>query len=150
GDVDAIWRGGDSKAFVDAVKEAGTTHNLPEDWLNDGVSMFTAGHEKFLMARAYPSAEEQHLRVFAASPEYILAMKILSMRDPWNSFQDDRPDIEELLVEMKLQDCSKILELVHSFYPEELPSRNITILKKDILPNVERRLSPIPEISLNE
>ena len=45
------------------------------DWLNDGVKGFLSEHGEFR-----PFLELDHLRVMVAQPEYLLAMKCLSLR----------------------------------------------------------------------
>jgi hypothetical protein len=68
-------------------------HDLPEDWLNDGVKGFLPGDDP----RARQVHESDSLRVDVASPEYLLAMKLFAARE------QDVDDIVQLCAGSGLQ-----------------------------------------------
>ncbi len=49
---------------------------LPDDWLNDGAKAFMRGNDPERVV----VFEASHLQVAAASPRYLLAMKLLTAR----------------------------------------------------------------------
>lgn len=74
-DIDAVFQPKDEVYAAAAAVAA--RHDLPEDWLNDGVKGFLPGDDP----RARQVYESNSLRVDVASPEYLLAMKLLAARE---------------------------------------------------------------------
>jgi hypothetical protein len=90
-DIDArIISGSHHGVITRAAEEAGKRLGLPRSWLNETVTMYTrrgenAGDQVFV--GVYPSPERVGLRVVAAKPSYILAMKLSALERP---IADDR------------------------------------------------------------
>src|SRR5208283_5058730 len=78
-DVDARIVSDDSHGLViQAVREAAKRLGLSASWLNESVAMYARpgeGHIDRVLIGLYPSPERFGLRVMAAKPAYILAMK---------------------------------------------------------------------------
>jgi hypothetical protein len=63
--------------FIRLPQRSRHVHDLPDDWLNDGVKGFLPGDDP----QARPVFESEALRVDVASPRYLLAMKLLAARE---------------------------------------------------------------------
>jgi hypothetical protein len=66
------------------------------------------------------------LRVFAASPEHLLAMKALATRPR------DAEDIRQLAEVLGLHAAPQVLALVRDIFPEEEPPARLRLLLEDI------------------
>jgi hypothetical protein len=79
-DVDArIISDGNHGLIVEAVKYAAKQLGLPPSWLNESVAMYARRGEvdaDRIFVGTYPSPDRYGLRVTAAKPSYILAMKL--------------------------------------------------------------------------
>lgn len=75
-DVDAIWRPS-SEVREAAARVANRHPDLEPDWLNDSVKGFLPGDDPHEPVVVY---EGEHLTASAASPEYMLATKLLASR----------------------------------------------------------------------
>ena len=84
-DVDAVFV--PSSEVRTAASRVAEKLNLEPDWLNDGAKAFLPGEDKDRIG-VY---EGQHLSVAAASPQYLLAMKLMASR-----VERDQDDIREL------------------------------------------------------
>lgn len=67
------------------------------------------------------------LRVFAASPEHLLAMKALAARPR------DAQDIKQLAEMLHLHTVSDVLTLVRDVFPDEEPPARLRLLLADII-----------------
>lgn len=105
-DVDAIF---EPKSVVyDAARVVAERLSLPDDWLNDAVKGFAPGNDPDRrLVFSKPSLE-----VAAASPEYLLAMKLLAAR-----VEQDTDDIRTLYGLCGLRTATQGLELLERFYP---------------------------------
>jgi hypothetical protein len=68
--------------IIDAVHEAAKQLHLPRSWLNESVTIYARrgeGDADRILVGLYPSPERFGLRVTAAKPEYILAMKLKAL-----------------------------------------------------------------------
>ncbi len=104
-DVDAVFQPKE-EVYAAAVAVA-ARHDLPDDWLNDGVKGFLPGNDP----RARPVYESEALRVDVASPQYLLAMKLLAARES---------DVDDIVVLYRLcgfTSAAEGLDLVESVYP---------------------------------
>ena len=73
-DIDAIFE--PKVVIYDAARRVAEQLSLPDDWLNDAVKSFAPGNDpNRQIVLSTPSLE-----VAAASPEYLLAMKLLASR----------------------------------------------------------------------
>jgi hypothetical protein len=66
------------------------------------------------------------LRVFAASPEHLLAMKALAARPR------DAEDTRQLAEVLDLHATTEVLDLVRDIFPEEEPPPRLRLLLEDI------------------
>jgi hypothetical protein len=94
-DVDArILSGATHGLVTQAAEEAARQLDLPRSWLSESVTMYTRRLEQEgdrIFIGTYPSPERVGLRVVAAKPTYILAMKLSALE---RSTADDR-DFED-------------------------------------------------------
>lgn len=129
-DVDMTPISGHRDAIMDAAAVIAAQHDMPEDWLNDHVEIFTSSRPCFDLLGDFPRGlpdGQCGLRVFTAAPEYIFAMKVLSMRSPFES--SDMKDIWDLMDVIGLDSLQAARELTLQFYPDaELPRRTDVIL----------------------
>lgn len=136
-DVDYMIVRGAEKEITEIANEAAQSLGLPLDMLRSDVSIFASDHPELLPQGDYPPHGDGGLRVFVASPEYLLSMKILSMRSSLET--QDCWDVWNLLDHLEVDQAdsslimNKIEEIVRDFYPDqEIPLRNKCILE-DIL-----------------
>ncbi|MEI6169121.1 MAG: DUF6036 family nucleotidyltransferase [bacterium] len=107
-DVDAVFA---PKALVyQAAAKVTEECGAAEGWLNDAVKGFlsSAGETK-------PLLDLPNLKVFVAAPEYLLAMKCMSMRI--GKDETDIHDIRFLMKHLKLRNAAAILNVVEKYYP---------------------------------
>ncbi len=107
-DVDAIF---EPKTSVDeAAREVAMTRGWPDDWLNDATKGFAPGpdpHQRVVLAT-------KNLEVAVASPEYLLAMKLLASR-----FDKDVEDIRLLYSQLGFTTPEEGMDLLERFYPRQ-------------------------------
>src|SRR5262245_22131824 len=96
-DVDAV--AAEDQGFIDDAAQTIAVHRCwPRDWLNDGVRAYLSprvdGFDQHALFRTYPREETPGLRVFVPTAEYMLAMKLMTLRlDPGGS----KSDLEDIL-----------------------------------------------------
>jgi predicted nucleotidyltransferase len=107
-----------------AVLEVSRRRGLPGSWLNEQASVYMpVGSDR----RATVVFDHPALRVMAASPERLLAMKARAARST------DAGDIGALMALTGFTTVAQIIELVADLFPDEpLAERNIKVLE-DIL-----------------
>ena len=90
-DVDArVISDSNHGLVIEAVREAAKQLDLPHSWLSESVSIYIRRDEGIadrVFVGVYPSPERFGLRVTAAKPDYILAMKLSALE---RSTIDDR------------------------------------------------------------
>ena len=106
GDVDAVFV--PSSEVRTAASRVAERLNLEPDWLNDGAKAFLPGEDENQIG-VY---EGPHLSVAAASPQYLLAMKLMASR-----VERDQDDIRELYKLCELTTAEQGLDLLVSYYP---------------------------------
>lgn len=104
-DIDAVFQ--PKEEVYAAAATVAARHDLPDDWLNDGVKGFLPGDDP----QARPVYESEALRVDVASPQYLLAMKLLAARE------QDVDDITLLYRLCGFASVAEGLDLVESVYP---------------------------------
>ncbi len=116
-DVDAVVHG-NPDFLRKAAREVAMEEGWGEDWLNDGVKGFTSGKEQMRLMDEFPAAGNAGgLRIHLPSPEYLFAMKCMSMRPEGIDGSHDISDIEALAGEAGIRDAKTALALVEAFYP---------------------------------
>lgn len=126
-DIDFVSVSGDSSAVSEVADLVGSRHGMQEGWFNDAVQMFVSRDPDLLLFGDFPINQPTGLRVFVASPRYILAMKMLSLRSSLET--SDVLDVWNLLDDCGISNLDEARRYVARFFPgEELPSRNLEIL----------------------
>jgi hypothetical protein len=96
-DVDArIVSAASHGLVVEATHQAAKQLRLPSSWLNESVAMYARRGEESadrVFIGTYPSAEQVGLRVMAAKPAYILAMKLGALE---RATADDRDFLDAI------------------------------------------------------
>jgi hypothetical protein len=127
-DVDAIFR--PTRQIREAAARVGRKLGAPADWLNDAAKGFFLGE--------IPSVEVMslsNLRVWAPTPEYMLAMKCISARFD----SHDADDVRFLTSHLGLKHPQDVFEVVEDFYPSNRIPRKTQYFIEEIL---QRRNSP--------
>jgi len=126
-DVDARVTSERSHGLViDAAANAATQLGLPRSWLSENVAMYARrgeGEADRISLGLYPSPERFGLRVTAAKPSYILAMKLKALE---RATIDDRDyeDAINLGIECGVSSMDELREVFRKFFPDEdLPPR---------------------------
>ena len=124
-DIDAVFRP-PAKVREAAARVAARAHINP-DWLNDGVKGFMSAQGDFASF-----LELDHLHVMVAQPEYLLAMKCLSMRIGAEFHDED--DIRYLLRHLDFRSSEKAVAAITKYYPlERFPQKTLYALE-ELLP----------------
>lgn len=131
-DVDFSLIKGDKKALTEVANTVGFKHGMTLGWFNDAVNFFISSPPEVKGYGDYPMFDEESgLRIFVATPEYILAMKLLSMRSSLETY--DIQDIWNLLDDCGIETFEEAEKHIAAYFPGEiLPERNKSLLK-DIL-----------------
>lgn len=124
-DIDAAFA--PTKEVRLAAKKVGEDFGLPADWLNDAVKGFLSERADFA-----PQLELDHLKVFCASAEYLLAMKCLAFRIG-QEFHDET-DVRYLLRYLNIETYAAALEVIARYYPlDRFPQKTLHALE-ELLP----------------
>jgi hypothetical protein len=124
-DVDATVLSGNHGLVIRAAEEAGRQLELPRSWLSESVAMYTRERETAsdrIFVGAYPSPERVGLRVVAAKPSYLLAMKLNALQ---RSTSDDRDfaDAVQLGIACRVNTVDGLRDTFRSFFPDhDLPA----------------------------
>jgi hypothetical protein len=127
-DIDAIF---EPKAVIyEAAKRVAELLSLPDDWLNDAVKSFAPGKDpNQRIVFSTPSLE-----VAAASPEYLLAMKLLA-----SPVDQDTDDIKTLYQELGFTTADQGLDLVEAYYPSRPLEPRTQFLLEELFGPTTRR-----------
>ena len=107
-DVDGIWKPS-TEVRAAAARVANRNDDLEPDWLNDSVKGFLPGDDQGKSKVVY---DNDCLTVSAASPEYLLATKLLASR-----VSRDEDDILMLYDLCGFATADDGLELIERYYP---------------------------------
>ena len=108
-DIDAVF---EPKAVVyEAAETVAEQRDLPAGWLNDAVKGFLAGDDP----AAAPVLDLPGLRCLAASPEALLALKVLAHR-----VGEDEDDLRLLARELRLENAEQVLALAERTFGDRL------------------------------
>jgi hypothetical protein len=99
--------------------------DLEADWLNDGAKAFMPGPDPERIG----VFEGDHLSVAAASPRYLLAMKLLASR-----VERDQDDIRFLYELCGFSTAAEGLDLVESTYPAHAIAPRVQFLLEEMYP----------------
>lgn len=107
-DVDAIFE--PTREIREAAIAVAQDFGVADDWLNDAAKGF------FLSPPPKNDVMElSNLRVWAPTPEYMLAMKCVSARFD----SHDRGDVEFLIHHLGLKSSVAVFEVICRYYPRE-------------------------------
>ncbi len=108
-DIDAVFE--PKAAVYEAAASVGEQRGLPPGWLNDAVKGFLAGDDP----AAAPVLELPGLRCLTASPETLLALKVLAHR-----VGEDEADLRLLADELGLESADEVLSIAERTYGDRL------------------------------
>lgn len=148
-DVDITVANG-GEVLKKASKQVAEDLGWPEDWLNDGVKGFVSGTPELNEAGLFTDKEGNDiLRVFTPTPEYLLAMKRMSMRIGIEG--NDVEDIKRILTLIEFDNSDQILDIIEGFYQTRLISSSTyfgtTAIVDDFLKEKEKGLLKLNNIS---
>jgi len=119
-DIDAYFTQ-EPQAIREAAEIVAQQEGLTTDWINDGV-------KGFFYVPSPPTtvwAEYPGLRVYAASPDYLLSMKVVAGRP------EDQEDIQALIAYLHLTSAEEVLAIVAQYVPPRLLTPRIQYLVED-------------------
>lgn len=126
-DIDAVWE--DDSAVRHAADLTAQQLGLPRSWLNDQAASYVPQR-----ARQDPQAffdapifEDAHLRVMAANPRLLLAMKVLAARPT------DVDDIAFLAARLGLRSLEQVRAEFAAAFPDETFDRRREVRVLDAL-----------------
>jgi Nucleotidyltransferase of unknown function (DUF6036) len=108
-DIDAVFE--PKNVVYEAAAVVAEQLGLPEGWLNDAVKGFLEGDDP----TAAPVLELPGLRCLAASPETLLALKVLAHR-----IGEDEDDLRLLAAELDLERADQVLAVAERTYGDRL------------------------------
>jgi hypothetical protein len=108
-DIDAVFE--PKNAVYEAAAVIAERLGLPGGWLNDAVKGFLAGEDP----AAVPVLELPGLRCLTASPEILLALKVLAHR-----IGEDEEDLRLLAGELGLETAEQVLAVAERTYGDRL------------------------------
>lgn len=124
-DVDAFFR--PARLIREAAARVATREGLPDSWLNDAVKGYLGSRGEY-----DPYLELDHLRVFVARPEYLLAMKCVALRLGLEFH--DLDDVRYLLRHLGLTTVDQAVAIVLRYFAEDqIPSKTRLALE-ELLP----------------
>lgn len=113
-----------AEVYAAAKRVAERHDDLDDGWLNDAVKAYLPGDDP----NATTVYERPGLQVRVASPEYLLAMKVLAAR-----IDRDADDIRLLADTLGLTTADEVLDVVESFYPTHLIEIRVRYAIEEIL-----------------
>ncbi|MBO4141938.1 MULTISPECIES: DUF6036 family nucleotidyltransferase [Micromonospora] len=117
-DIDAVFQ--PHGVVLDEARAVANELGLPHWWLNEQASAYVAPGGDASAPRVF---DHPGLRVAAASPEHLLAMKVLAAR------RRDAEDIRFLIDHLGLTSAEQVLDLCAEIFPEEeVPGRARLVL----------------------
>jgi hypothetical protein len=118
-DIDAVFH--PHGIVLDEARAVADDLGLPHWWLNEQASAYVAPGGDAAAPRVF---DHPGLRVSAASPEHLLAMKVLAAR------RRDAEDIRFLIGHLELTSVEQVLNLCSYVFPdEEVPGRARLVLE---------------------
>jgi predicted nucleotidyltransferase len=118
-DIDAVFK--PHGVVLEEAHAVAEELGLPRWWLNEQASIYIAPGGDSAASRVF---DHPGLRVSAASPEHLLAMKVLAGR------RRDADDVRVLVQHLELTSVAQVLALLAEIFPEEeVPPRSRLILE---------------------
>lgn len=122
-DVDAAFA--PSSEVRQAAAAVGDRLGLADDWLNDGAKAFMPGDDPERIV----VFEGIHVQVAAASPRYLLAMKLLAAR-----VERDLDDIRTLYGLCGFTTAAEGLAVVQAAYPTHVIAPRTSLMLEEMFP----------------
>ena len=107
-DIDAIFA--PAREIREAARKVAKAFGVPADWLNDAAKGFFVADPPRQDVLSY-----SHLRVWAPTAEYMLAMKCTSAR--FDTL--DKDDVIFLIRHLRLQTSQEVFDAILKYYPRE-------------------------------
>lgn len=121
-DVDAVFR--PSVRVLEAAAKVAAREGVPDTWLNDAVKGYLSDRGTF-----QPFLDLDHLKVFRATAEYMLAMKCLAMRIGEGFHDED--DIRYLVRNLGIRRFESAQEILGRYYSiDEYPETALLALRE--------------------
>jgi hypothetical protein len=124
-DIDAVFQ--PHGVVLEEARATAAELGLPSWWLNEQASAYVARGGDANAPRIF---DHPGLRVSAASPEHLLAMKVLAGR------RRDAEDIRFLVKHLQLGDADEALALCAEIFPEEPVPDRARLVLEDIFENL--------------
>ncbi len=121
-DIDAIFE--PHGAVIEEARATSAELGLPPWWLNEQASSYVAPGGDPSARRVF---DHPGLRVSAASPEHLLAMKVIAAR------RRDVDDIRLLVNHLGLATVAEVLALCAEIFPDEAVPGRARLILEDIL-----------------
>jgi hypothetical protein len=119
-DIDAIFE--PAQAIRAAVEKVAKKRGLPSDWLNDAATGYFLSEPPKI-----PVMELSHLRIWAPSAEYMLAMKAISARFDTH----DRDDVVFLIEHLNFKTVAEVLAVISQYCPsEKIPAKTQFLIEE--------------------
>ena len=122
-DIDAVFA--PTAEIYKAAQIVGDDLRLPHGWLNDAAKGFVPGADP----GATKVLDVPGIRVTAASPEFLLGMKLLAARP-----EQDRGDIAHLARLLDLKTRDEVLAVAEGLYPPDLLLPRTRFLVEEMFP----------------
>ena len=120
-DIDAVFH--PHGVVQEEARAVAEELGLPTWWLNEQASVYVAPGGDAAAARVF---DHPGLRVSAASPEHLLAMKVLAAR------RRDADDIRFLVRHLQLSTADEVLALCVEIFPDEDPPARARLVLEDV------------------
>ena len=121
-DVDALFE--PQYDIHQCAEEIAKEFNLPTNWLNDGVSVYLSKQGKY---KTYDIMS--NLKIYTATPEYMLAMKCLSARF---SNKNEKDDVLFLINYLKIKSLQGVYDIITQYYPIENYKDKLNFFLKEV------------------
>jgi hypothetical protein len=110
--------------IIKLAKTVGKDYGIGENWLNDGVKGFFSQSGNF-----NDYLQLSNLKIYTATPEYLLAIKCLAMRIGVE-FHDIN-DIRYLLKHLNIESYQQACDVITKYYPiEQFPQKTLYALEE--------------------
>ncbi len=117
GDVDARVESGDHGAIMAAARAVAERHGWLRSWFSEAVTTYLSDGIDTALHSSYPSEARTGLRVYVATPDYLLAMKLRAMRIG----SRDEDDASMLARVSGHVTAEAMTELLLRYFPKEPP-----------------------------
>ncbi len=116
-DVDAHVQSGDHGALMDAAKKVAERRGWLRSWLSEAVTVYLGAAGGTTLYGSYPSETRVGLRVYVATPDYLLAMKLRALRVG----RRDEDDAVMLARASNIVSLDAMLAVLQKYFPKEPP-----------------------------